>query len=558
MSAVRAVLERIAVTAVSWPLLSRVAGRLADLQAPRFVLAPLIRAYARVYGVDFSEAALPPEGYSSFSGFFTRRLREGARPIETANGAVVSPSDSRLVSIGRVPENGRLEQVKGQTYALEALLGADEEALRFRGGQHATLYLSPSMYHRVHSPADGRITGWRYVPGRLYPVNGMGVRSVPGLFTRNERVVVTIDSDSHGGMAVVLVGAANVGRIQLAFAELATNRGHAPGRFAPKAPIPIRRGDELGVFNLGSTVVLLLADRQLEPAVAPGALARVGQALFRRALAAVLLLLCSGALEAAPSAPLKVRPGTLVRWPGEGIEWCAVGAERFEPLAGACIVPVDLLRAAGPLELRRQRAGQLELATASVGRFDYPVQRLTLPRSMVELSPTDLARVERERREMARLWKLRGPRRFSLPLVAPLDPLPAGGHFGDRRVINGEWRSPHGGADFSAPAGTPVRAAADGTVVMVANHFFGGNAVFVDHGDGLVSQYFHLSRIDVAEGQELTRGAQVGAVGATGRATGPHLHFGVRWRGARVLPSLLLAAPSALPCLDSPAGLGCR
>jgi murein DD-endopeptidase MepM/ murein hydrolase activator NlpD len=95
-------------------------------------------------------------------------------------------------------------------------------------------------------------------------------------------------------------------------------------------------------------------------------------------------------------------------------------------------------------------------------------------------------------------------------------------------------------------------------VVLVGRHFFGGNAVFVDHGDGLVSQYFHLSKVDVAEGQQLARGARIGEVGATGRATGPHLHFGIRWRGARVDPLLLIAAPASLPCLDPPAGLGCR
>jgi murein DD-endopeptidase MepM/ murein hydrolase activator NlpD len=177
---------------------------------------------------------------------------------------------------------------------------------------------------------------------------------------------------------------------------------------------------------------------------------------------------------------------------------------------------------------------------------------------MVELSPEDLERVRRENREMARLWPRRTPRRFSLPLAAPLEPLPEGGHFGNRRVINGEARSPHGGVDFSADLGVPVRAAADGTVVMVGQHFFGGNAVFVDHGDGLVSQYFHLSKVAVAEGQELARGALIGEVGATGRATGPHLHFGIRWRGARVDPALLLAPTLALPCLDPPAGLGCR
>jgi len=397
------------------------------------------------------------------------------------------------------------------------------------------------MYHRVHSPVDGRIVAWRYVPGLLFPVNGMGVRSVPGLFTRNERVVVLIETEGHGRVAVVLVGATNVGRIQLAFTELETNRGRAAGSFAPPLPIPVRRGDELGVFNLGSTVVLLLPDPRLEPTFERGSLVRVGQALWRRALGVAALALSACVLAAAPQPPLTVRPGTLVRWPGEDIEWCAAGTERFEPIAGACIVPVDLLHARGPLELRRQRAGRLETASATVGAFDYPVQKLTLPRGMVELSPEDLARVRRENREMAGLWPRRGARRFTLPLAAPLEPLPPGGHFGSRRVINGEARNPHGGLDFSADLGAPVRAAADGTVVMVGNHFFGGNAVFVDHGDGLISMYFHLSKVAVAEGQQLARGALVGEVGATGRATGPHLHFGVQLDGSRIDPAALLS-----------------
>ena len=557
VSGARAALERIAVTAVSWPVLSRALGRLSDLRLPRPLLVPLIRAYSAAYGVDLAEAAQPADAYSSFSAFFTRRLRDGSRPIELEPGVVTAPSDSRLVSIGRVPEDGQLEQVKGQGYSLDALVGASGAGAPFRGGRQATLYLSPAMYHRVHSPVDGRIAGWRYVPGRLFPVNPMGLRSVPGLFTRNERVAILIDSDAHGRVAVVLVGAANVGRIRLSFSELVTNRGRRETLVAPPAPIPVRRGDELGVFDLGSTVVLLLADPRLEAAFLPGALVRVGQALWRRAVLLLAALLPLAALCGGAEAPPSVRPGTLVRWPGEGIEWCEARAERFEPLGGACIFAVDLLQPRGPLELRRQRTGRLERTTVSVGRFDYPVQRLTLPRSMVELSPADLARVNRENRDMARLWKLRSPRRFDLPLGAPLDPLPAGGHFGHRRIINGEARSPHGGADFGAAQGTPVRVAADGTVVMVADHFFGGNAVFVDHGDGLVSQYFHLSRIDVREGQTLARGELVGAVGATGRATGPHLHFGVRWRGARVDPALLLAPPAAIPCLDPHPGLGC-
>ena len=275
-------LERIAVAAVSSPLLSRITGRLSDLRVPGWLLVPMIRAYARAYGVDLGEAALPASAYPTFNAFFTRRLREGARPIDAAFGVLVSPSDSHLSAIGPVPGDGRLEQVKGEAYGIGALLGSEDEAARFRAGHHATLYLSPAMYHRVHSPVDGEVVAWRYVPGRLFPVNAAGVRSVPGLFTRNERVVVLLESAAHGPVAVVLVGAANVGRISLAFAELVTNRGQAPGSFRPKAPIPIRRGDDIGAFNLGSTVVLLVADQGLVPAAEAGGLVRVGQALWRR------------------------------------------------------------------------------------------------------------------------------------------------------------------------------------------------------------------------------------------------------------------------------------
>jgi len=153
----------------------------------------------------------------------------------------------------------------------------------FGQGVHATLYLSPSMYHRVHVPVDGRISAWRYLPGRLYPVNAMAVRNVEGLFTVNERVVVRIDSDDVGPVAVVLVGATNVGRMTLSFAGLVTNAGGPPTYVRLDPALPVRRGDELGAFNLGSTVVLLAADASLEPAgVREGDIVRVGQPLWRK------------------------------------------------------------------------------------------------------------------------------------------------------------------------------------------------------------------------------------------------------------------------------------
>ena len=284
MSSARTNLERLAAAAVSWPLLSRLTGRLSDLRLPKVILVPAIRAYARTCGADLAEAALPAEAYPSFNAFFTRRLREGARPIASGPGLVVSPSDSRLSTIGPVPADGRLEQVKGSTYSLETLLGSAEDGGRFRRGVQATLYLSPAMYHRVHSPVDGHVCAWRHVPGRLFPVNAAGVRLVPGLFTRNERVAVFLDTEAHGHVAVVLVGAANVGRMSLAFADLATNtrRVRPPERVVPSEPVVLRRGDDLGAFNLGSTIVLLVADPGLLPEASAGDLVRMGQALWRR------------------------------------------------------------------------------------------------------------------------------------------------------------------------------------------------------------------------------------------------------------------------------------
>jgi len=264
-------------------------------------------------------------------------------------------------------------------------------------------------------------------------------------------------------------------------------------------------------------------------------------------LAPVAALGLAVAAVAAPRAVVEVRPGSLVRWPGAALEACAVGQRRFAPMPDGCVFAVDLLHPAGPLLLERWRGGRREAATVRVGRFDYPTQTLSLPPAMVEPAPADAERIRRENEEIARLWGREGERRFTLPLQPPLDPLPPGGRFGSRRVINGQARSPHGGADYAAPTGTPVLAAADGVVALVGDHFFGGHSVFLDHGGGLITMYFHLSAVDVEEGAAVKRGERVGAVGSSGRATGPHLHFGVRWHGARVDPRWLLEDPQALP-----------
>jgi murein DD-endopeptidase MepM/ murein hydrolase activator NlpD len=199
------------------------------------------------------------------------------------------------------------------------------------------------------------------------------------------------------------------------------------------------------------------------------------------------------------------------------------------------------------MNLLRTRGGESESVAVRVGAYPYPVQELTLPRRQVDLSAEDLERVRRESRDIGRLWRRAGERRFTLPLHPPLDPLPEGGRFGSRRIINGQPRSPHSGADYSAPAGEPVLAAADGVAALVDEHFFAGRSVFIDHGDGLISMYFHLSAIEVEQGETVSRGQVIGRVGSSGRATGPHLHFGLRWHRARVDPVLLLGDPQGLP-----------
>lgn len=268
----------------------------------------------------------------------------------------------------------------------------------------------------------------------------------------------------------------------------------------------------------------------------------------RQIVSAAFVLLGTAVSSSAVAGAAAVVPGGVVRWGGEGTDRCGVEGERWEPIDGTCWYPVDLLRRPGALTVERWAAGQRSTAAVEVGRYPYAEQRLTIEdESKVNLSAADLARVERENARIGKLWALRTPRRFTLPLAAPLAALPAGGRFGARRVINGQPKSAHSGADYAVPAGTPVLAPAAGTVRLAADFFFSGNSVFVDHGDGLITMVFHLREIDVEEGQEVHAGQRLGRVGATGRATGPHLHFGVRWHGARVDPAVLLGAVAAVP-----------
>jgi murein DD-endopeptidase MepM/ murein hydrolase activator NlpD len=264
-------------------------------------------------------------------------------------------------------------------------------------------------------------------------------------------------------------------------------------------------------------------------------------------LLAASLLAAAASLSADDAAIGAVRPGEVVRWPGTGLEQCALDGRAWEPIGDVCYYAVDLL-ATGSLTLERRSTAGAETRQVEVAAYPYDVQRIELEDDThVNLSPENAKRAARESQRVGALWSSERASDLSLPLSPPLADLPGGGRFGARRIINGEPRSPHTGVDYAADTGTPVLAVADGTVVLAEEHFFSGNSVFVDHGEGLISMYFHLSKISGAAGDRVTRGETLGAVGATGRATGPHLHFGLRWHGARIDPGVLLAPTDRLP-----------
>jgi len=220
---------------------------------------------------------------------------------------------------------------------------------------------------------------------------------------------------------------------------------------------------------------------------------------------------------------------------GDG--WHATIGVDLEAPPGEHEAPITLLFDDGREAVRSE--------TLVVRRVDFPTTELTVEPRYVDLSPEDQARAERESRETAAIYATLTPEAYwSEPFIVPVRGVTGGRNFGHRRVFNGQPRAPHSGADLRAATGTPIHASNRGRVVLAKELFFSGNAVFIDHGLGLYTVYLHLSEIRVAPGDIVERGEVIGLAGATGRVTGPHLHWGARVLDARVDPfSLLALAP---------------
>ena len=260
--------------------LSHLAGRAAGRRLPRPIRNGVIRGFGRTFGVDFSEVRDPLDSFASLQDFFTRALREGARPIDPAPDAFVAPCDGAWGASGTV-EQGLLLQVKGRRYSLSELLkGIDTAPLE--GGAFATLYLSPRDYHRFHMPCTARIVRATYLPGALWPVNRLGVEGVEALFARNERLCVgcrIAPGEGDADLWIVAVGATMVGKAHVVFDDLST---HVRGVSAPQIrdydpSHDLAKGDELGRFEFGSTLVLVAAPRLLSlTSQPPGTPLRLG------------------------------------------------------------------------------------------------------------------------------------------------------------------------------------------------------------------------------------------------------------------------------------------
>ncbi len=262
--------------------ISRAFGVVSEVEFPSPFQALVNHSFAALTGVDTGEAERPPQSYESLNAYFTRRLRQGVRQVEDCDEeSLVSPVDGRLGAFGAI-EDGTLFQAKGRSYPLLELVDSAEEAERFRGGWYATIYLSPRDYHRIHSPVCGEIAKISYIPGHLFPVNPFAVENIDDLFAVNERLITYLETAKLGRAAVIKVGATCVGRIGLSYDGFETNRRFRRRReFDPPSQVAMEHGEELAVFNLGSTVIVLVeaADFQFDDQFGAGDMLRMGQGL---------------------------------------------------------------------------------------------------------------------------------------------------------------------------------------------------------------------------------------------------------------------------------------
>jgi phosphatidylserine decarboxylase len=259
--------------------ISRWAGKFARSKFSK----KFIKTFVKHYQIDLSEAEKSVEEYEHLTDFFTRKLKKGVRKVHSSSQSVVSPVDGTISEFGTIQDD-TLIQAKGMDYSVSQLLGNSKMAERFCGGTFVTIYLSPSDYHRIHTPLAGKGIAYTYIPGRLFPVNQIGVKHVKGLFVRNERLITYLETDA-GLVGMVKVGAFIVGSVKVNYArELSTNPAHGIPVSRRITPVPTyEKGDEIGWFEFGSTVILLFEKEKVHflPELAVGKKVKMGEEIGR-------------------------------------------------------------------------------------------------------------------------------------------------------------------------------------------------------------------------------------------------------------------------------------
>lgn len=237
-------------------LVSRLIGKLSCKKLPKLILVPWISSYCTLFGVNMSESKKDVYDFKTFNEFFTRELKHGARKPDSSKNSVISPVDGKIMEFGAIDKN-TLIQAKGKIYTLESFLEDAEAAKNFENGSFVTIYLAPKNYHRIHSPVSGKIVGYQYIPGSLFCVSKRSSEIIDNLFSKNERLITYLESQ-NGLIAVVKIGACVVGKIRASYESTAFDTYcNMKLKKTYSKKIPIEKGAQIGMFEIGSTVVLL-------------------------------------------------------------------------------------------------------------------------------------------------------------------------------------------------------------------------------------------------------------------------------------------------------------
>ena len=264
--------------------LSRVIAKLAESKRP-WLKNKLISAAIKAFDINMAEAATEDlDAYENFNAFFTRELKAGVRPIDTSKTSLISPADGAISQAGQISKN-RILQAKGIDYSVSRLVGNSTQALTYENGSFATIYLSPKDYHRVHMPISGKLLSSRYIPGELFSVNDQTAEALPGLFARNERLVCEFESTECGHFSLIFVGAMLVAGIETIWSGF-----EQPGPGAVRETdysedaFHFAKGDEIGRFKFGSTVILLFPQQSIEWSdnIKPSATVKMGEKIAEK------------------------------------------------------------------------------------------------------------------------------------------------------------------------------------------------------------------------------------------------------------------------------------